>query len=411
MRSLAENKEFTTRGNYMVADIPSDNLSEVLDRLSKMGVTVSKKAKLENVSDVRFREDERSIVDPLIQELMIRFQGEDISRYPYVDVRKNPDADYEVYWGYSEPLYKGKNAMDSPEVPELIKDQIRKDEYEIDKRSIIDWLEGYIDFNVGYEEAEEGRKVLDWFKENMKDFKMSEKVNLIVEKGDFPDTIYRENGENSPFEGVESDVKDISEKMNIPVQVITSTDQITDQSVKSAIESGRKIKGWFSVSEGKVYVYLPNASGIEDVKQTILHEGVAHYGLRKLVGDERMDDFLDDVFNNVSSEVRKRIVETLPIYGYDSRVATEEYMARMAENGVDVSVWERIKQAFKNLLRKMGINININDNELRYILWRSRNNLENGNVIDYAKDVSMQYQMGVGNYYKEDSNFQKKRKI
>jgi hypothetical protein len=404
LRSLAENKEFTTRGNYMVADIPSDNLSEVLDRLSKMGVTVSKKAKLENVSDVRFREDERSIVDPLIQELMMRFQGEDISRYPYVDVRKDPDADYEVYWGYSEPLYKGKNVMDSPEVPELIKDQIRKDEYEIDKRSIIDWLEGYIDFNVGYEEAEEGQKVLDWFKENMKDFKMSDKVNLIVEKGDFPDTIYRENGENSPFEGVESDVKDISEKMNIPVQVITSTDQITDPSVKSAIESGRKIKGWFSVSEGKVYVYLPNASGIEDVKKTILHEGVAHYGLRKLVGDERMDDFLDDVFNNVSSEVRKRIVDTLPRYGYDSRVATEEYMARMAENGVDVSVWERIKQAFKNLLRKMGINININDNELRYILWRSRNNLENENVIDYAKDVAIQYQMGVGNYFREEES-------
>lgn len=404
LRSLAENKEFTTRGNYMVADIPSDNLSEVLDRLSKMGVTVSKKAKLENVSDVRFREDERSIVDPLIQELMMRFQGEDISRYPYVDVRKDPDADYEVYWAYSEPLYKGKNVMDSPEVPELIKDRIRNDEYEIDKRSIVDWLEGYIDFNVGYEEAEEGQKVLDWFKENMKDFKMSDKVNLIVEKGDFPDTIFRENGENSPFEGVESDVKDISEKMNIPVQVITSTDQITDPSVKSAIESGRKIKGWFSVSEGKVYVYLPNASGIEDVKQTILHEGVAHYGLRKLVGDERMDDFLDDVFNNVSSEVRKRIVDTLPRYGYDSRVATEEYMARMAENGVDVSVWERIKQAFKNLLRKMGINININDNELRYILWRSRNNLENGNVIDYAKDVAMQYQIGVGNYFREEES-------
>lgn len=404
LRSLAENKEFTTRGNYMVADIPSDNLSEVLDRLSKMGVTVSKKAKLENVSDVRFREDERSIVDPFIQELMMRFQGEDVSRYPYVDVRKDPNADYEVYWGYSEPLYKGKNVENSEEVPELIKDIIRDNDSEIDKRDIIDNLNSYIEFNEGFEEAEEGKKVLDWFKENMNDFKMSDKVNLIVEKGDFTDTIYRENGENSPFEGVESDVKDISEKMNIPVQVITSTDQITDPSVKSAIESGRKIKGWFSVSEGKVYVYLPNASGIEDVKQTILHEGVAHYGLRKLVGDERMDGFLDDVFNNVSSEVRKRIVDTLPRYGYDSRVATEEYMARMAENGVDVSVWERIKQAFKNLLRKMGIDININDNELRYILWRSRNNLENGNVIDYAKDVAMQYQIGVGNYFREEES-------
>lgn len=632
LRSLADNKEFTTRGNYMVADISSDNLPEALDRLSKMGVTVSKKAKLENASDVRFREEDgpRSIVDPFIKELMARFQGEDISRYPYVDVRKDPNADYEVYWGYSEPLYKGKNVENSEEVPELIKDIIRDNDSEIDKQDIIDNLNSYIEFNEGFEEAEEGKKVLDWFKENMNDFKMSDKVNVITERGELPDTLYRtsselfeqyptwlsgqttstgqhttqitrtvnsykkignwikenadiigkdisririldassglgvgtkalkdmglnvedvepypSNNRDTPTYTSYSDIKDkydviisnavlnvipddwrsdvlksmadklnvggkmiinvrdskeienqkqkieldspseilvtdkagnirayqkgfnekelinwvkselgkdwsvekaneknsglknaravvvtrrsneplryrtinsenqkigyevidivngVSSKLNIPVEVVTSTDKITDQSVKSAIESGRKIKGWFSVSEGKVYVYLPNASGIEDVKQTILHEGVAHYGLRKLVGDERMDDFLDEVFRNVSKEIRNKIVGTLPKYGYDSRVATEEYIARMAESGVDVSTWERIKQAFKNLLRRIGINIQINDNELKYILWRSAQNLDKNRPIDLAIDVAMQYNMGVGNYFRE----------
>lgn len=404
LRSLADNKEFTTRGNYMVADISSDNLPEALDRLSKMGVTVSKKAKLENASDVRFREEDapRSIVDPFIQELMMRFQGEDISRYPYVDVRKDPDADYEVYWGYSEPLYKGKNAMYSPEVPELIKDRIRDNEYDIDKTSIIEWIEDYIEFNEGFEEAEEGQKILDWFKENMNDFKMSDKVNVITERGEFPDNLYREvSSVKSDIDYNENEAYSSAEKLNVPLQVVTSTEQISDPSVKSAIERGRKIKGWFSVSEGKVYVYLPNASGIEDVKQTILHEGVAHYGLRKLVGDERMDDFLDEVFRNVSKEIRNKIVRTLPKYGYDSRVATEEYLARMAESGVDVSTWERIKQAFKNLLRRIGINIQINDNELKYILWRSAQNLDKNRPIDLAIDVAMQYSMGVGNYFRE----------
>lgn len=404
LRSLADNKEFTTRGNYMVADISSDNLPEALDRLSKMGVTVSKKAKLENASDVRFREEDapRSIVDPFIQELMMRFQGEDISRYPYVDVRKDPDADYEVYWGYSEPLYKGKNAMYSPEVPELIKDRIRDNEYDIDKTSIIEWIEDYIEFNEGFEEAEEGQKILDWFKENMNDFKMSDKVNVITERGEFPDNLYREvSSVKSDIDYNENEAYSSAEKLNVPLQVVTSTEQISDPSVKSAIERGRKIKGWFSVSEGKVYVYLPNASGIEEVKQTILHEGVAHYGLRKLVGDERMDDFLDEVFRNVSKEIRNKIVETLPKYGYDSRVATEEYLARMAESGVDVSTWERIKQAFKNLLRRIGINIQINDNELKYILWRSAQNLDKNRPIDLAIDVAMQYNMGVGNYFRE----------
>lgn len=404
LRSLADNKEFTTRGNYMVADISSDNLPEALDRLSKMGVTVSKKAKLENASDVRFREEDapRSIVDPFIQELMMRFQGEDISRYPYVDVRKDPNADYEVYWGYSEPLYKGKNVENSEEVPELIKDIIRDNDSEIDKRDIIDNLNSYIEFNEGFEEAEEGQKVLDWFKENMNDFKMSDKVNVITERGELPDNLYREvSSVKSDIDYNENEAYSSAEKLNVPLQVVTSTEQISDPSVKSAIERGRKIKGWFSVSEGKVYVYLPNASGIEDVKQTILHEGVAHYGLRKLVGDERMDDFLDEVFRNVSKEIRNKIVGTLPKYGYDSRVATEEYLARMAESGVDVSTWERIKQAFKNLLRRIGINIQINDNELKYILWRSAHNLDKNRPIDLAIDVAMQYNMGVGNYFRE----------
>lgn len=404
LRSLADNKEFTTRGNYMVADISSDNLPEALDRLSKMGVTVSKKAKLENASDVRFREEDapRSIVDPFIQELMMRFQGEDISRYPYVDVRKDPNADYEVYWGYSEPLYKGKNVENSEEVPELIKDIIRDNDSEIDKRDIIDNLNSYIEFNEGFKEAEEGKKVLDWFKENMNDFKMSDKVNVITERGELPDNLYREiSSVKSGIDYNENEAYSFAEKLNVPLQVVTSTEQISDPSVKSAIESGRKIKGWFSVSEGKVYVYLPNASGIEDVKQTILHEGVAHYGLRKLVGDERMDDFLDEVFRNVSKEIRNKIVGTLPKYGYDSRVATEEYLARMAESGVDVSTWERIKQSFKNLLRRIGINIQINDNELKYILWRSAQNLDKNRPIYLAIDVAMQYNMGVGNYFRE----------
>lgn len=269
LRSLADNKEFTTRGNYMVADIPSDNLSKVLDRLSKMGVTVSKKAKLENSEDVRFRVSE----------------------------------------------------------------------------------------------------------------------------------------ENQDLNDIKSeDVEETSKKLNVPVEVITSVDQIKDNSVRSAIEKGRKVKGWYSLSDNKVYVYLPNATSMEDVNQTILHEGVAHYGLRQLVGEDRMDDFLDDVFANVTDEVRKKIIDTLPRYGYNSRIATEEYMARMAENGVDVSVWQRIKQAFNSLMRRMGINIKISDNELRYILWRSRQNLDKNKPLDLAKDVAMQYQMGVGNYFREDTD-------
>lgn len=408
LRSLVNRNEFETKGMYMVANFEEENLEKVMKRLSDMGVTVSQKAKLEKSEGVRYREEDsvqRSIVDRETNELAKEYLNEDLSRYPYEDRRTDKDKEGEVYYGYSEPLFKGENLMDSEFVPEVIKDIVRNNEYEIDPKDITDTLQEYIEFEGGpnKEFARPFVEALNWFNENRKDIRMSEKVNLIIDRNDsrMRDGSGMENISADSTEDIKREVEKTAYKLNVPVEVITSTDQIKDESVRKAIQSGRKIKGWYSLSDRKVYVYLPNTSSVEDAKQTILHEGVAHFGLRKLVGDENMDSFLDEIFANVTKEVRERIISTLPRYGWDSRVATEEYMASMAENGVDVTVWQRIKQAFKNLLRKIGIRMEINDNELRYILWRSSQNLESGNVLDMAKDIAMQYEMGVGNYYRE----------
>lgn len=411
LRSLVSRNEFETKGAYMVANFDEENLEKVMKRLSDMGVTVSQKAKLENSEGVRYREGEsssqRSIVDSQINELAKNYLNEDLSRYPYEDRRTDKNNEGEVYYGYSEPMFKKENLMDSEFVPEVIKDIVRNNEYEIDPKDITDTLQKYIESEGGPEE-EFARPFVDafeWFNENRKDIRMSDKVNLIIDRNDsrMRDGSGMENISADSTEDIKREVEKTAYKLNVPVEVITSTDQIKDESVRKAIESGRKIKGWYSLADHKVYVYLPNTTSIEDARQTILHEGVAHFGLRELVGDENMDAYLDEVFANVTKEVREKIISTLPRYGWSSRVATEEYLASMAENGADATVWQRIRQAFKNLLRKLGIRIEINDNELRYILWRSRQNLESGNVLDMAKDIAMQYDMGVGNYYREES--------
>lgn len=410
LRSLVNRNEFETKGMYMVADFEEDNLDKVMKRLSDMGVTVSQKAKLEKSEGVRYREEysvQRSIVDRETNELAKEYLNEDLSRYPYEDRRTDKDKEGEVYYGYSEPMFKEENLMDSEFVPEVIKDIVRNNEYEIDPKDITDTLQKYIESEGGPEE-EFARPFVDafeWFNENRKDIRMSDKVNLIIDRNDsrMRDGSGMENISVDSTEDIKREVEKTAYKLNVPVEVITSTDQINDESVRKAIESGRKIKGWYSLSDRKAYVYLPNTSSVEDARQTILHEGVAHFGLRKLVGDENIDSYLDEVFANVTKEVRERIISTLPRYRWDSRVATEEYLASMAEHGADVTVWQRIRQAFKNFLRKLGIRIEINDNELRYILWRSSQNLESGNVLDMAKDIAMQYEMGVGNYYREES--------
>lgn len=466
LRSLADNKEFTTRGNYMVADISSDNLSKVLDRLSKMGVTVSKKAKLENSEDVRFREDDivkisggrnikftRKNPTNTFNALVKYLESEDIkindiskaktgSKYVSFEIngvsydvraanhtkgyygKHENSTGVTVYWkdninGIDVDL--SENEMGIDDIKQLISDVEKFNSNEnISYNSFIEKRGNPYDF-IGENSVLANQMLKDMVydlkkeKENLSDNNTEEieKINNLISQASQKDfspltreeetsDLYNAKGNTETFNI--SDVEETSKKLNVPVEVITSVDQIKDNSVRSAIEKGRKVKGWYSLSDNKVYVYLPNATSMEDVNQTILHEGVAHYGLRHLVGEERTDDFLDDVFANVTDEVRKKIINTLPRYGYNSRIATEEYMARMAENGVDVSVWQRIKQAFNSLMRRMGINIKISDNELRYILWRSRQNLDKNKPLDLAKDVAMQYQMGVGNYFREDTD-------
>lgn len=168
-----------------------------------------------------------------------------------------------------------------------------------------------------------------------------------------------------------------------------------------------KAKGFYSPSTGKITIVLPNHVSVFDVEQTILHEAVAHYGLRRLFGDN-FDTFLDNVYNNASAEIRERINKLAKKYNGNYRTATEEYLASLAEktdfeNAVNSGWFNKIKAFFLKMLSKAGINIpELTDNELRYILWRSYENLAHPghyrNVFDTAADVAKQNELKVGNY-------------
>lgn len=171
-----------------------------------------------------------------------------------------------------------------------------------------------------------------------------------------------------------------------------------------------KAKGWFDTETGKIVVILGNHRNREDVMQTVLHEGVAHYGLRQLFGPH-FDTFLDNVFLNADEDVRRAIVEMAAKYGWDFRTATEEYLAGLAENtdferAMNRGWFNRIKDLFLKMLHKIGFEgftgVDLSDNELRYILWRSYENLtEPGryrSILGEAADVDMQSRLKVGNY-------------
>ena len=167
--------------------------------------------------------------------------------------------------------------------------------------------------------------------------------------------------------------------------------------------SGRKAraKGWFDPVTGRITIVLSKNENAADVARTIFHEAAAHLGLRELVGKEHYDTFLDNIYNNaekrIQDEIKKKADEK---YKGNLRRATDEYMAELAEDGEFVkqehkSFLQQIKDSLISMLRKVGIKLDfeLNDNDLRYILWRSWKNLAEGNarnIYQMAEDARMQ---------------------
>lgn len=190
------------------------------------------------------------------------------------------------------------------------------------------------------------------------------------------------------------------------VEVVTDVSQLEGKK--------RTAKGFFNRRTGKITIVLPNNSGMVDVEQTLLHEAVAHYGLRKLFG-KHFNTFLDNVYESSAKEIRDKIADMARKNGWDFRTATEEYLAGLAED-TDFETaqgfagwWSNVKRLFLDMLEKIGFvgfrdktGVVLTDNELRYLLWSSYENLKNPgrykSILGEAEDVVKQSDLKVGNY-------------
>lgn len=205
-------------------------------------------------------------------------------------------------------------------------------------------------------------------------------------------------------------IRELAERLHLDnVEVVADASQFEGKRATA--------KGFFNKQTGKITIVLPNNLSTIDAEQTLLHEAVAHYGLRKLLG-ERFDTFLDNVYESATEEIRRKIAEMAARNGWNFRTATEEYLAGLAENtdfesisrdAASQSWWAKVKQLFIDMVERVGfkgfrdkVGVTLTDNELRYILWRSYANLaEPGatrSIFGEAADIAKQAELKVGNY-------------
>ena len=308
---------------------------------------------------------------------------------------------------------------------------------------IIEWrhkqIEKYDQFTgfKGYAyETKEKKKERDAFLHSLNE-QMEEKIREMLAK-DFPDYLaaknaieaynnYDENLRKAIGERIKEylDIDKYSQRwreQTTTTQPTTNTEELTNHAESvvqnlhlnnvEIVPDGSSLngeqataKGFYNKRTGKIVVVVSNHTDIADIEKTVLHEAVAHHGLRELFGDN-FDNFLDTVFAKADIETRRQIAHLSAKHGWNVRTATEEYLASMAGDTnfeqIKPTLWQRIKQLFGEIMSAFGLHhANITDNDLRYILWRSYKNLQSSgkhSILDKAEDIAMQYRLKAGNY-------------
>lgn len=201
------------------------------------------------------------------------------------------------------------------------------------------------------------------------------------------------------LDAIKQQAQQYSQKYGTPVEVVESADQIKHPLARRAAEQGG-LYGWYDVKTSKVFVYAPNILGRPDeLEKTVLHEVVAHKGLRSLLGDTAFDKVCDEVWDMMSETDKIRYIsyiKNIPTNMVDlnqigqglkdKREAADEYMASIAEDGItNPSVWEKIKRIILDALREVGINIPLTDADIAYMLYRSSKALQkNATLMEQA---------------------------
>lgn len=213
----------------------------------------------------------------------------------------------------------------------------------------------------------------------------------------------RKHAEEARKQEMRSAVEDMAGRLHL------NNVDIVDKPAGRGAGRRERAKGMFERSTGRITINIGNCADKRDAVVTLLHEAVAHYGLRKLFG-ENFETFLDNVYNSANAEIRRIIDKHSRRYDGDKRTATEEYMASLAErtgfeNAKKSGWWQRIKDFFLKMLEKIGLKgfkgEDLSDNELRYVLWRSYENLKSGGkdtVFSAADDLAKQSELKVGEF-------------
>ena len=224
-----------------------------------------------------------------------------------------------------------------------------------------------------------------------------------------------ESERNQLLAEMEREATRLAHSMGEEVIVVHNEEELVDILGEDGARQARGAKGFYLPKSGKVVVILNNNLDVSDVLETIFHEFVGHKGLQEYVGKEEFTEFIDRVHKGLHTKALREIHDEAKqifserkgksravSYQDAVREATEEYIARLSERGFSDresrSTWQKIVDAFRDMISraKLTIGWNIQDRDIRYILWKSFQ-MKQKQVAIFAEagDIAMRHRLGL----------------
>lgn len=178
--------------------------------------------------------------------------------------------------------------------------------------------------------------------------------------------VWSYNGVDNTVEDIaryESEALKIAKRFNLDLEFIRDAHDIRYPDIDNPYDVNNynnKLRslGWTEKDKG-ITINLPNISSYEELEKTIVHEGVAHYGLSKLFGNH-LDYFLEELYRKSSSEVRAGVDAMEAQYRFaDNYTIIEEYIAKLTEKAALTTNERRLVNYFKDFVRNSLIRLNI----------------------------------------------------
>ncbi|MBQ2979862.1 MAG: hypothetical protein IJE18_07120 [Bacteroidaceae bacterium] len=202
----------------------------------------------------------------------------------------------------------------------------------------------------------------------------------------------------------------LAKRLGVPITVLHSNDDLrplgpdfndlADWLDGNIDGHTHRMAGMFDAQSNKLFIFAHNiartADPIAELESTITHEVVTHYGLRQLLGEQRLNTLLSDTWSAMPQDLQLRWgkyamnlkrTDTLSpkqlatLYSSPAiqHKAAEEYIAHISESGVaEPTLWQHICATFRRLLRRIGLySYKPTEADIRYILSQSYSYLTN----------------------------------